>query len=115
MNLKIKQLRNGARLGRRQVLGAGTLFLASRFVGFGQTTTSPVGIIYDPAFQTWTLRNDVFQAVLRLTAALARCNWTSFDCWGRTTSGGCRLGPGVFHWWLSSRMAANWAREVSFW
>lgn len=67
MKQKRQQLRSGAGIGRREVLGAGALLLAGRWTGFGASTTpGRTSISYEPAFQTWTLRNEVFQAVLRL-------------------------------------------------
>ena len=77
MNNKINQLR-GNGLRRRQILGAGAHTLLWHFptkligmagiagVAAVAAGAEDVTISYDGAFQSWTLRNEVFQAILRL-------------------------------------------------
>jgi hypothetical protein len=70
MSNKVKQL-SGGTLERRRMLGAGLGILASQLIGIegftGQAKAEEtVTITFDAAFQVWTLRNEVFQAVLRV-------------------------------------------------
>ena len=70
-------LRTEHGVGRRQFLASGSWCVASKLIGLGaiaathQLTaadSAPVSVDYEPAFQSWTLQNEVFQAVLRLNA-----------------------------------------------
>ena len=73
MSNKIHQLR-GNFLDRRAIFQAVLWHFATKLIGMeGITAPSvaaadvePVSILFDAAFQTWTLRNQVFRAVLRL-------------------------------------------------
>ena len=53
---------------RRRLLKAGSIWLGGQWLGTAARAadTAPVSIVYDGAFGTWTLRNEVFQAVLRM-------------------------------------------------
>jgi alpha-galactosidase len=78
MNLKISQLGSNppvsGQIARRHFLAGGTSWCLAGWLagchGLASTTsateTAAVTIVHDPAFHTWTLRNDVFQAVLRM-------------------------------------------------
>lgn len=79
MSHKINELSDEG-LKRRRLLASGSCYLGGKLIGLGVTSPSPasafsppggtkpeaVSITHDAAFQSWTLRNDVFQAVLRL-------------------------------------------------
>lgn len=72
MSYKTKTLSFGE-LKRRQLLRGALAALSTNLLRFegiapqaAQAVSSTPTIVFDPAFQVWTLRNEVFQAVLRM-------------------------------------------------
>lgn len=60
-------------LKRRQLLSGTLAALSTKLLGLGSMAPSEAGaadsvpsIVFDPAFEIWTFRNEVFQAVLRM-------------------------------------------------